>query len=464
LTVLKNANRALILTGLVLAAGSAEAANGCAPGTFSTTLSPDRNSTSFLFDSLFAISDRTQGPGRTTCSLSAPVTQAKGYSVFSVDYRGFTTKTGDQTVTLDGGKKGDRVRLYNPDGEVAEDYEINRRMGTVDSETLDLSILLTAEGQDGDLDAAQIFLDTLDVSRIGFTTRESVKGSLDGLAEQRRSLLAGVDTVAGRILGLTDPFAGDDYISAFAGTEGMVGFNARWNATDEITLMGGLAGYDARQTGTDADNMLIAAASARYAIPLDDGWKAFGEVGIWGSPDVEAKYTRDYINAGKLVSRTNDASGSLIGGHVRVGVAYAPDTQNEFTAALRLSRSALDVASYAETPDANNLFAAALSGKSTVADTADVTVMWTHALNPTVDYSLFATAGQTFGNSDAVKADVDWVGKATGGWETRRFGSVGARVGWKFHENWAVDTRASLTVAEESKPRWNAGLQLKASF
>ena len=70
-------------------------------------------------------------------------------------------------MTLDGGKKGDRVRLYNPDGEVAEDYEINRRMGTVDSETLDLSILLTAEGEDGEFGPAQIFLDTLDVSRIG---------------------------------------------------------------------------------------------------------------------------------------------------------------------------------------------------------------------------------------------------------------------------------------------------------
>ena len=450
--------------GLVLAAGSAEAANGCAKNTFSKTVTPDGLGTSFLFDSFEAFSDSTQGPARSTCAVSTNVTQPQGYSVFSVDYRGFAVKTPGQSVTLQAGKKGSRVRLYDPGGGVFDDYRLEARMGTVDSDTLDLSILLTAKGEVGDIDTAQITLDSIDISRIGFTTRESVQGSLDGIAEQRRALMAGADGVAGRILGLTDPFTGDDTISAFAGTEGMVGFNARWNATDQLTLMGGLAGYDARQTGTDADNMLIAAASARYAVPLDDGWRVFGEIGIWGSPDVEAKYRRDYINNGSLVSRTMDASGSLIGGHVRVGVAYAPDTQNEFTAALRLSRSALDVSSYAETPDTNNLFAATLSGKSTVADTADVTVMWTQTLNPAVDYSVFASAGQTFGNGDAVKADVDWVGQASGGWEARRFGSIGARVGWKFHENWAVDTRASLTVAEESKPRWNAGLQLKTTF
>ena len=462
MTVLKNANRALILTGLVLAAGSAEAANGCAPGTFNET--QNGKVTSFLFDTFLASSDSTQGPSRSTCAISAPVTTAKGYSVFTVDYRGAAIKSADQTVTIEAGKKGDRVKLYDPGGATDESYTITSRIGSANAETLDLSVLLTAKGQNGDIDPALIFLDTIDIEQIGFTTHESVQGSLDGIAEQRRALMAGADGVAGRILGLTDPLAGENSISAFAGTEGMVGFNARWNATDQLTLMGGLAGYDARQTGTDADNMLIAAASARYAVPLDDGWRVFGEVGIWGSPDVEAKYRRDYINNGSLVSSTTDASGSLIGGHVRVGVAYAPDTQNEFTAALRLSRSALDVSSYAETPDTNNLFAATLSGKSTVADTADVTVMWTHALNPAVDYSVFASAGQTFGNGDAVKADVDWVGQASGGWEARRFGSIGARVGWKFHENWAVDTRASLTVAEESKPRWNAGLQLKTTF
>lgn len=456
MTVLKQANRALILTGLVLAAGSAQAANGCAKDTFSKTVTLNGNATSFLFDTFSVFSDREQGPGRSTCLVSATVTQPKGYSVFAVDYRGFAMKTPRQSVALEAGKKGDRIRLYNPTGDVLDDYTIQTRISTVDSEKLDLSVLLTAGGANDDIDTAQITLESLDIERLGY-------GSLDGVAEQRRLLMASVDGVAGRILGLTDPFAGDDYISAFAGTEGMVGFNARWNATEEITLMGGLAGYDARRTGVDADNMLIAAASARYAVPFDGGWRAFGEIGVWVSPDVEAKYRRDYINR-VLASSSMDASGSLIGGHLRVGVAYAPDAENEFTAALRLSRSALDVASYAETFGADNLFAAAFSSKSTVADTAEVTVVWTHALNPAVDYSLFASAGQTFGNGDAVKADINSVGQVTGGWEARRFGSVGARVGWKFHENWAVDTRASLTVAEESKPRWNAGLQLKASF
>jgi hypothetical protein len=450
--------------GLSFAAGNAFAANGCAPGTFSTTLSPDGNATSFLFDNLSATSDRSQGARRATCAVSATPTATKGFSVFDVDYRGFAVTTDKQAVTLKAGKAGKAETLFAPKGGVNKDFQFSQRFGTVDSEDLDLSLLLTATGKPGDIDPAQIFLDSIDVSRIGFTTMESVTASLDGVAAQRRDLISRLNGASGQMLGAAEPFSGDDTVGTFTGTNGMTGFNARWNATEALTLLGGVALTTLGDATVDADNAFLFAGAARYAVPLDQSWKAFGEVGAWGTPDVSAGYSRSYLDGARLVSTTSYASGSLLAVYARMGVVYAPDSANEIALSARLTRAMLGVSAYSEQNDPGNLFAARLSGRTTSWDAADIALMWTHQLTPSLDTSLTLSAGQDFSNSDAVSADIDYVGKARGGWDARMFGSVGGRLGWQFHEGWSLDTTAQVDLREEADPSWNLGVQLKAKF
>jgi len=447
--------------GLGLAATSAHAANGCANGNYSTTVSPDGNATSFLFDNLSASS---QDARRTTCRVSAKVTEGKGYSVFAVDYRGFTVKTADQSVTLSGGKKGDRALLLDPAGPYGRDFQINRRMGSGNSDHLDLSLLLTAGGLPGDVDPAEIYLDSIDVSRIGYMTEASLQQSLDGLAEQRRAIMVRAYSATSQIFGLNEPRAGDSHLAAFTGTDGTTGIKARWDLDENLTFLGGVAALDAGSALADADTALLLAGAVRYRQPIDAAWGVFGELGGWGSPDLGATYDRSYMNGDTLVSNSMDAAGSLMGVHARMGIAYAPDAGNEFSVSARLARSMFNVASYRERAGDDNLFAARISGRTTTSDTADLTVAWTRRVTDTVDYTLSATLGREFANDAAVRADIAYVGKADGGWEARTYGSLGARLGWNFHSNWSVDTSAGVALREHDQPDWNVGLQLKTTF
>ncbi|MGV3549130.1 DUF4360 domain-containing protein [Rhizobium sp.] len=452
-------------TFLIVAAGlgpaeQAHAGNGCADGTYSMTLAPDGNAVSFLFNDLFATSDTGAGNRRTRCRVSAPVTEGKGYSVFAIDYRGFAVKDKDQSVTL----SERRNRLLDPTGRYARDFQISERMGTKNSRSLDLSLLLMANGNPGDAEAAEIYLDSIDISRIGFTTDAAVSQSLDALAAQRREIIARAYSASSQILGIQAPLGAQDYVSAFTGSDGTSGIRAKWSVDDAISFTGGIAYLAPSGSRVDAEGSLLLAAAARYTQPLDTAWSVFGELGAWGSPNLDATYLRSYMNGDTLISSQNQASGSLLGIHALMGLAYAPDSANEIAVSARLARSMFNVASYSEDGNANNLFAARLSGRTTTSDTADLMVMWTRIWSPDVETSVYASLGQEFGNDDAVHAKVDWVGKANGGWDSRYFGTAGARLGWNFQENWALDTTAGVTLREDEDADWNFGLALKAKF
>jgi hypothetical protein len=66
---------------------------GCPAGSASTTVSPDQQSLSILFDSYVTEAGNTTGKqvDRKSCNITVPVHVPQGYSVavFQVDYRGF---------------------------------------------------------------------------------------------------------------------------------------------------------------------------------------------------------------------------------------------------------------------------------------------------------------------------------------------------------------------------------------
>lgn len=441
-------------------ASHAYAANGCAEGTYSTTLSPDGNATSFLFNDLHATSDTGAGNRRTKCRISAPVTEGKGYSVFAVDYRGFAVKSKGQSIALSEGRR----KLFDPSGPYARDFQITRRMGTKDGQPLDFSLLLTADGNADAPQAAEIYLDSIDIARIGFTTDAEVRQSLDSLARQRRAIITRAYFASGELLGAAEPFGGQDFLSAFTGTDGTSGLRARWHGSDALSFTGGIAYFDPSNDTVDADAGMLLAASARYSQPLDTAWSVFGELGAWGSPELAATYSRSYMNGDTLISNQIQADGSLLAIYARMGVVYAPDSVNEFAVSARLTRSIFNVSSNTETASDDNLFAAHVSGRATTSDAADLSVMWTRTWSPEFDTSVFASLGQEFGNDHAVHARIDWVGNKSGGWNARYFGTLGARLGWNFRENWALDTSAGVMLREGDDAEWNAGLALKAKF
>jgi len=453
----------LFAAGLSPVAQQAHAINGCADGTYSVTASPDGNATSFLFNDLRATSDSNTGSRRAKCRVSAPVMQDKGYSVFAVDYRGFGVKDASQSISLSEGRR----RLFDPSGPYARDFQISQRMGTKNGAPLNFSLLLTANGDPGDLRPAEMYLDSIDIAGIGFTTDQDVQQSLNSLATQRRAIMTRSYFASGKLIGLDEPLGEQgNYVATFADTDATSGLKARWHTSDAVSFAGGIALFHPGRSVADADGAVLLAASARYTYPFDTSLNAFGELGGWGSPNIRASYNRSYMNRDTLVSRQMQSAGSLFAIYARLGVAYTPDDTNQFSVSARLAHSMFAVASSREDPSNGNLFAAHVSGGTTTSDTADVMAMWTKAWSAEIDASVFVMLGHEFGNDDAVDARIDWVGKKSGSWEARYFSTVGLRLGWTLQENWALITTAGVTLHQndEAAADWNAGLEFRTKF
>lgn len=158
------------------------------------------------------------------------------------------------------------------------------------------------------------------------------------------------------------------------------------------------------------------------------------------------------------------ASGSMLGISARMGVVVTPDATDEIALSAGVAHSVLNIDAYAEKSSASNLFAAHISGRHSNLEAADIMVAWTHSLTTRIDYSLTASAGREFADHHAVSADIDWVGKARGGWDASYFGALGARVGWQFRQDWSVDATVQADFRGNSDPAWNLGIQLKAKF
>ena len=448
------------------ASGQAYAANGCADGTFSSVTSPDGNAMSFLFDDFSATAGGASGVSRATsiCNLSVPVTNPGGYSVYQVDYRGFVTTQDGQAASIVAQQNGKTVLNYQITGPLEDDVSTGNRVGVSGADTLELSVVVGATGplDDADLEAG-LFLDTIDFARLGFTTAHSVTNSVNQLARQRQSIMLDLMDTAQNLLGQSQRFDGDNYLSAFGSSDAAAGFNGRWNAGNGISLLGGAALVNPNRTDVSVDTLVLLAGAARYTTP-EAQWRAFGEVGGWGSPNVSANLSRSYLNNNDMVFAGGAVSGSLFSAYGRAGAIYAPDDANEIAFSARFTRSWLDLDGYRETATGDNLFAATVKGGRSKADTVSAEIAWSHDTGGKLDYTVAGAIGRTFAGKNGAKASVDWVGDVSGSAEDQNFATIGGRVGWKIDDVWKVETSLSATFREQDKPDWNVGGQLKASF
>lgn len=457
---------ALLAAASIQLPGLALAANGCADGTFSTTHSPDGNATSILFDDFSAMAGGASGTKRatTSCNVSVPVTKPGGHTVYAVDYRGFATTEDGQTASLRTEQDGKKILQYEIKGPLQDDVAISDKVGVSGSETLDLSVILGATGpHDENAFESTLAIDSIDFARIGYTTTASVVASADQIARQRQSIALDLMDTAQNLLGQQSRFDEGSYLAAFASSDAAAGFNGRWEAGSGVSLLGGAAMVNPNRTDTALDTLALFAGAARYTSPHST-WRAFGEVGAWGSPDISASLSRSYQNLDAIVFASGTASGSLVSAYGRAGVIYAPDDLTEIALSTRFTRSWLDLDGYDEDASGKNLFAAHIKGGRSTSDTVSAELALSRKLGDKLDYTLLGAVGRTFAGKNGVKASVDWVGNVKGNADDQNFATLGGRVGWKFDERWQLDTAVSATFRENDKPDWNIGGQLKAAF
>lgn len=445
--------------------GLAKAADGCADGTFSSVTSPDGNATSVLFDDFSATSGGGTGTprARSTCQLNIPVTRADGFSVYGVDYRGFVATEDGQTAQIVTLQDGRQALTYHVTGPLQDDVTTGGKVGTSGSDTLGLTVVLeTTAPVDPDNPDATLLLDTVDVARLGFTTLSSVTSSADQLARQRQAVAAELMGTAQGLLGEGERFDAGSSLSLFGSSSAAAGFKGRWEAGSGITVLGGAAIVNPDDDAS-VDTLALLAGAVRYTTPQST-WRAFGEVGLWGSPNVSANLSRSYLNLDNIVSASGMADGSLLSSYGRIGAVFAPDPSNEIVVSTRFTKAWLDLDGYSETATDRNLFAATVHGGTSSENIVSAEIAWSHQTEGRLDYTLSGAVGRIFADDAAVRASVDWVGDVSGRARDQTFASAGGRIGVRLDDVWRLDTSVSATFRQYDDPEWNVGAQLKAAF
>ncbi|KQS75557.1 hypothetical protein ASG25_19500 [Rhizobium sp. Leaf384] len=458
---------ALCFAGVAaVVSGNAAAADGCADGTFSSVPSPDGNATSVLFDDFSATAGGGPGLSRatSTCQLTVPVTRADGFSVFGVDYRGFVTAEDGQTAQIVTLQDGRQVLTYQVGGPLQDDVATGGKVGISGSDTLGLTIVVeTTAPIDPNTPDATLLLDTVDITRLGFTTLTSVTNSMDQLARQRQAIAAELMGTAQGLLGEGERFDAGSSISLFGTSGAAAGFKGRWEAGSGISLLGGAAIVNPDEDAVSVDTLALLAGAVRYTTPQAT-WRGFGEVGAWGSPNVRADLSRSYLDTSTVVSAGGTADGSLVSAYGRIGAVFAPDPANEIVLSARFTKAWLDLDGYDEPATDRNLFAAKVRGGTSSENIASAEVAWSHQTEGRLDYTLSGAVGRIFADDKAVGASVDWVGDVSGQARDQSFASAGGRIGVRLDDVWHMDTSVGATFRQYDDPEWNVGAQLKARF
>lgn len=452
---------------LRVASVPAHAADGCAAGTLSRVVSPDGNAVSFLFDD-FSVGGGDSGirTATTQCNLFPPVSTPGGYSVFSVDYRGFAATEDGQTVSIISSQQGKgQVFSYTVAGPFQDDVAVGHRIGVSGQNELDLGVEILAEDPLNSDPAGTLLIDSVDLARIGFTTAEWVQQSVNQLAKARQSIATELMESAWTVLGEPGKLDEESSLSVF-GSSGTaaIGVNGRWANGKGLSLLGGAALAKPRAFDAITSDPVIFAGAARYITQAQSPWHGFVETGLWTTAQFSTSFSRRYLNLDKPVLAEGSASAMAYGGYGRLGAIYAPDDDNEWAISAKVARSFVDVAGYSEDSQNNNLFAATVPGDISTFTTLGADVSWTHRIGERFDFTLSGGVHRTFGKAQAMTADVNWVGPVNGTTEDRDSGRLAARMGWKLAPQVQFNTTFATSFGEGSAPRYALGGEVKVLF
>lgn len=269
----------------------------------------------------------------------------------------------------------------------------------------------------------------------GMTTEASVEQSFGQLAGEQNAVPAQLGGTADLLLGGLQPIEGDGYGQVFGAVGSFtLGARARTDAHNGFSLLGGMALLDQSADGASAGGPLFGAA-VRYVAPVPLGAlgiRPFAEAGGWAAPDLSLHFSRSYANGSGTATAEDDTDGSAFAFFGRAGVLVAPTPADELAFSATLARDWLNVDAFAETLSSENPFPASFGAAQATGSQFKATAQWTHTLAGNLDLTLSASAGRSFGGTNAVSGAVDGFGTLTGTTGDYAFGQLGASLAWNF--------------------------------
>ena len=230
-----------------------------------------------------------------------------------------------------------------------------------------------------------------------------------------------------------------------------MGLKTNINLQRGFSLQGGAAVAAEMNGSSSFASLPLFAVSIRYVEPKTMVLRPFGEAGIFGSPTLAMHFSRDYSGG----TGSADVSGSQFSVFGRAGILYAPDIDNQLTLSATLTQNWLNLGPYNEQTTGSNLFPANMAAATYSTPTIKAGVAWTHLVSPSIDFTLSAAVGRSFGRTPLL-ANVDWVGPVNSAAEDVSFAELGARVGVKVRDN----ATANFSIVETTGDKFASHLQV----
>jgi hypothetical protein len=127
-------------------------------------------------------------------------------------------------------------------------------------------------------------LDTIDYLLAATTTLDEVEQSLRDIASARTGTMLHLQSTADLLAGGNRPFAGPDELTILGGVGShLVGLNARYSISPDLTFSGGAGYFDQDPNGANARGVMFAGA-LRYLPAAPAALRPFAETGVRAAP------------------------------------------------------------------------------------------------------------------------------------------------------------------------------------
>jgi hypothetical protein len=253
--------------------------------------------------------------------------------------------------------------------------------------------------------------------------------------------------LANVLLGVNEQVNCSNCVSAFGSAGSFsAGVYGRYNITDSLSILGGLAYAQFNENGFNVTSAPIGAFALRYDFTEWGKSRPFFDVGTVLSPDQHVSYYRSYISSIGPTSITSNTTASNYSVFERAGWIVRVTPRDEFAVAGELWQGWQRVRGYQEITTLANPFSASIADSTDRINLARVGAQWTHLFGNFVEVNVNGGFVQSFASSTGLQAAVVGVGNILPTFGNQHWFELGGRVGARLSKNLTADVFVNGTL------------------
>jgi hypothetical protein len=277
-------------------------------------------------------------------------------------------------------------------------------------------------------------------------TQSSIN-SIQNLADQRFSQMITTRVLANVLLGVNEQVNCSNCVSAFGSAGSFTaGVHGRYNITDSISILGGLAYAKFNENGFNVTSAPIGAFALRYDFTEWGKSRPFFDIGTVLSPDQRVSYYRSYISSIGPTSVTSNTTASNYSVFERAGWILRLTPRDEIAVSGELWQGWQRVRGYQEITTLANPFSASIADGTDRINLARVGAQWTHLFGSFVEVNVNGGFVQSFASSTGLQAAVVGVGNILPTFGNQHWFELGGRVGARLTKNMTADVFVNGTL------------------